>query len=64
MSLSGYSTSLFIYLFFFCPGIWKRKRLNFCGSTLKKQAGSGRKPGSVLLFEEPEAEVFFVKHAA
>jgi len=40
------------------------KRLNFCESvsesTLKKEAGSGSKLGSILLFEEPEAEAFFL----
>jgi len=29
---------------------------------LKKEAGSGSKLGSILLFEEPEA--FFIKHGA
>jgi len=40
------------------------KRLNFCGSgnTLKIEAGS--ELGSVWLFEEPEAEEFFIKHGA
>jgi len=39
------------------------KRLNFCGSgsTLKKEAGSGSKLGSIRLFEEPEAEAIFHK---
>jgi len=47
-------------------GMWKRKQLNFCGSgsTLKKEAGSGSELGSVWLFEEPEAEAFFIKHGA
>jgi len=42
------------------------KRLSFCGSggTLKKEAGSGSELGSILLFEEPEAEAFFIKHGA
>jgi len=42
------------------------KRLNFCGSgsTLKKEAESGSKLGSICLFEEPEAEAFFIKHGA
>jgi len=46
-------------------GSWKRKQwkwLNFCGSTLKKEAGSGGELRSIWLFEEPEAEAFFVKH--
>jgi len=45
-------------------GMWKR--LNFCGSgsTLKKEARSGSKLGSILLFEEPEAEAFFIKRGA
>jgi len=45
-------------------GSWKR--LNFCGSgsTLKKEAGSGSKLGSIWHFEEPEAEAFFKKHGA
>jgi len=44
--------------------MWERKRLNFCGSgsTLKKEAGSGSKLESILLFEEPEVEAFFIKH--
>jgi len=47
----------------FKTGMWKR--LNFCGnrSTLKKQAGSGSKHESMQLFEEPEAEAFFIKHS-
>jgi len=42
------------------------KRLKFCrsGNTLKKEAGSGSKLGSIWLFEEPEAEAFFIKHGA
>jgi len=41
----------------FDSGMWKRKwskRLNFCGSesTLKKEAGSGSKLGSIWLFED------------
>jgi len=45
-------------------GSWKR--LNFCGSgsTLKKEAGNGSNLGSVRLFEQPEAEAFFIKHGA
>jgi len=48
------------------PGMWKWKRLNFCGSgsTLKKEAGRGSKLGSIWLFKEPEAEAFFIKHGA
>jgi len=44
--------------------MWKRKRLNFCGSgsTLKKEGGS--ELGSIWLFEESEAEAFFIKHGA
>jgi len=43
-------------------GVWKL--LNYCGSgrTLKKEAES--ELGSIWLFEEPEAEAFFIKHAA
>jgi len=46
--------------------MWKWKRLNFCesGSTLKKEAGSVSKHGSIRIFEEPEAEAFFIKHGA
>jgi len=46
--------------------MWKRKRLNFCGSgsTLKKEAGSGSELGSILLFEEPETEALFIKRGA
>jgi len=33
-------------------------------STLKKEAGSGSKLGSVWLFEEPDVEAFFIKHGA
>jgi len=42
------------------------KRLNFCGSesSLKKEAESGSKLGSILFFEELETEAFFIKHAA
>jgi len=48
---------------------WKRKRwkqLNLCGSgsTLKKETGSVSELGSICLFEEPEVEVFFIKHGA
>jgi len=32
------------------------------GSTLKKEAGSGSKLGSIWLFEVPEADAFFIKH--
>jgi len=37
-------------------GSWKQ--LNFCGNggTLKKEAGSGSKLGSIWLFEEPEVD--------
>jgi len=40
------------------------KRLNFCGSgsTLKKEARSELL--SIRLFEEPEAEAFFIKRGA
>jgi len=31
---------------------------------LKKEAGSGSKLGSIRLFEQPEAEAFFIKHGA
>jgi len=31
---------------------------------LKKESGSGSKLGSIWLFEEPEAEAFFIKHGA
>jgi len=31
---------------------------------LKKEAESGRKLGSIWLFEEPEAEAFFIYHGA
>jgi len=50
----------------FNAGMWKRKqkRLNFCGSTLKKEAGSGSELGNISLFEDPEAEAFFIKHGA
>jgi len=46
-------------------GSWKQKlwkQLNFCrsGNTLKKEAGN--KLGCIWLFEEPEAEAFFIKH--
>jgi len=50
------------------PGMWSGswKRLNVCGSgsTLKKEAGSGSELGSILLFKEPKAEAFFIKHGA
>jgi len=51
------------------PGKRKRKRwnrLNFyeSGSTLKRETVSGNELGSIWLFEEPEAEAFFIKHAA
>jgi len=40
--------------------------VKFCGSgsTLKKEAGSGSEHGSILIFEEPEAEALFIKHGA
>jgi len=31
---------------------------------LKKEAGSGNELGSICLFEEPEAEAFFIKDRA
>jgi len=31
-------------------GMWKQKRVNFCGSTLKKEAGSGSKLGRLILY--------------
>jgi len=31
---------------------------------LKKEAESGSELGSICLFEEPKAEVFFIKHGA
>jgi len=47
-----------------CTGMWKQ--LNFCGSrsTLKKETGSRSKLGSIWLFEEPEAEIVFIKQGA
>jgi len=50
----------------FKAGMWKRKQLNFCGSgiTLKKEAGIRSELWSIWLFEELEAEAFFIKHGA
>jgi len=46
----------------FQPGMWKRLNFYGSGSTLKKEAGSGSKLGSIWLFDELEA--FFIKHGA
>jgi len=68
------TTNLYSYNQEYESGSWKRKwwkrkwwkRLNFCGSRspLKKEAGSGSELESIWLFEEPEAEAFFIKHGA
>jgi len=39
--------------------LWRQKR-----NTLKKEAGSKCELGSIWLFEEPEAEAFFIKPGA
>ena len=45
------------------PGMWKRKRLIFCGSgiesTLTEEVGSGSKLGSESVENELEAEAIF-----